>query len=285
MAPTKASSASTASQGALMTDGSALTHSAPRITELTFADALSEGPRVFTGMSEIGSIWQVLIDAKVDPSFALGQFWVESLFGTAGWNIWSDPPLHSWGNILYPNSTVRGTPGVGQYSASNGYHYTYYPDWTTGVRDYVGLLDQYAKSGVSTQYGDLRTIDGATAKWTAKDPDSTAHLNYLDIVLGRMARYDGRADWEGDTLLTTSGITYNTNKRYAIKAGDRWYPKAGGATSYEFRSDSTAIYLGEVSGTSWGAIRVITARFSSDGKSKPVIGYIKGVKASRITTL
>jgi hypothetical protein len=266
-----------------MTDGSSLTHAAPRITELTFADALIEGPHAFPGWDEIGSIWRTLITAGVDPSFALGQFWVESLFGTAGWNIWSEPRLKSWGNILYPNSLVRDVPGVGEYAASNGYHYTYYPNWTTGVLDYVRQLELYAKRGVVPVYGDLRTIDGATAYWTKKDPDSTSHINYLDIVLGRMARYDGRPDWEGDTVISAPGITYNTNMRYAIKDGDRWYPKAGGATSYEFRSDSTAIFLGQVAGTSWGAIRVMTARFSPDGKAKPVIGYISKVDAARIT--
>jgi hypothetical protein len=260
-------------------------HAPARITELTFANALIEGPRVFKGVDEIGTIWKTLMKHGVDPSFALGHFWVESNFGTAGWNVWSEPKLYSWGNVLYPNSSLKGTPGVTEYSASNGYHYTAYPDWTTGVEDYCLLLNQYRDQAPDYRYGDTSTIYGATAKWPAKTPGSDGHLKYLDIVLGRMTRYDIRPDWEGELTLYTPGTTYNSNKRYAIKAGDRWYLKPGGSTSYAFKADGSAVFLGQVSGTSWFAIRVSTARLSNDGVTRFVVGYVPAFDSKRLKTL
>lgn len=261
------------------------THAPPRITELTFGNALIEGPRLFSGADEIDTIWKTLTEAGVDPSFALGQFWVESLFGTAGWNIWAEPKLYSWGNILYENTSLKGTPGVTKYAASNGFNYTAYPNWTTGVVDYCMLLDKYDKQSPDSRYGDTSTIDGATAKWAAKSPTSDSHLNYLEIVLGRMTRYDNRTDWEGELAIFTPGMTYSTNRRYSINAGDRWYLKPGGSTSYVFKAASVAIFLGQVAGTSWFAIRVLTARLSTDGKTRPVIGYLPNFNPARLTTV
>lgn len=268
-----------------MAEGNWPTHAAPRITELTFANALLEGPHVFPGIDEVGLIWKVLGDGGVDPSFALGHFWVESLYGTAGWNIWATPKLHSWGNILYENTTIKGEPGVVKYAASNGYNYTGYPDWTTGVRDYVGLIGKYRDQAPDQKYGDTSLIDNATAKWTSKTLTSEVHLNYLDIVLGRMTRYDIRPDWEGELAIYTPGTIYATNKRYAVHAGDRWHLKPGGSTSYAFKAASTAISLGQVAGTSWQAIRVLTARLSTDGVTRPVIGFLPNFDPNRLTTV
>lgn len=268
-----------------MAEGSWPTHAAPRITELTFANALIEGPKVFPGAYEIAAIWKTLVGVGVDPSFALGQFWIESLFGTDGWNVWSEPALMSWGNVLYPNSSVRDRAGVTEYVASNGFHYTAYPDWTTGVEDYCLLLGKYRDQSPDARYGDTAEIDGATAKWAAKSPTSTSHLNYLDIVLGRMTRYDTRPDWEGELAIYTPDTTYSSNRRYAIHAGDRWYLKPGGNTSYVFKAASTAILMGQVAGSSWCAIRVLTARLSGDGKTRPAIGYLPNFDPRRMTTV
>lgn len=265
-----------------MVEETAPTHAAPRITELTFANGLTEGPRVFNEFSEIGAIWRTLTDAGVDPSFALGHFWVESGFGTLGWNIWSDPPLRSWGNILYVNSQVRDRPGVGEYKASNGYEYTYYPDWTTSVVDYCLNLDRYRDRSPDPRYGDTSTIYGACAKWAANEPGSVDHLKYIDIVLGRVARYDERPDWEGE-MAVIGASSPTSNQRYLIKDGERWYIKPGGTQSYEVRADVKAMYFGQVAGTSWGMVRINTARFSSDGKSRPTLVYVPNWSAARIS--
>lgn len=266
-----------------------LTHAAPRITELSFANALTEtSGRIFVGNNEIGAIWSMLLSYGVDPSYALGQFWTESLYGTAGWNIWSEPPMRSWGNILWSNCQMKDRAGVTSYAASNGYTYASYPNWTTGVEDYCLLLAQYATQHDDSRYGDTATIYGATAKWMGKLPGSEDHLRYLDVVLGRMDRYDSRPPFEGEMLInsgTQPDIQYTTNKRYAIKAGDRWYLKPGGSASYAFRKDGTAIFEGQVMGTSWFAIRVMTTRFSNDGSMKPVIGFAPNFDAKKVTTV
>lgn len=262
------------------------THAAPRITELTLANALTETKaRVFQGAEEHETIWTTLLQYGVDPSFALGQFWTESLYGTAGWNIWSEPPMRSWGNVLYVNSHLHDRSGVTAYKASNGFTYTAYPDWTTGVEDYCMLLADYAKNHDDRRYGDTALVYGASAKWMAKVPGSEEHLRYLDVVLGRMNRYDARTPFEGDMAIYGTGITYTTNKRYAVKTGDRWYLKPGGAVSYTFKADGSGYFLGQVNGTSWLAIRVMTARLSSDGKARAVIGYLANFDPKRVTAV
>lgn len=267
-----------------MADETWLTHAPPRITELTFADALTETKaHSFIRPEEIDTIWKTFLQYGVDPSFALGQFWTESLFGTAGWNVWADPRLFSWGNILWENTFVADVAGVNKYAASNGFNYTRYPTWTTGVVDYCMLLNKYASSSPDSRYGDTTTIYGATAKWMAKTPGSDEHIRYLDVVLGRMNKYDSRPPFEGEMAIYGTGITYTSNQRYAIKAGDRWYLKPGGAISYPFKADGQGYYLGQVNGTSWFAIRVVTARMSADGKSRPVIGYVPNFDPTRVS--
>lgn len=268
-----------------MAEGTWPTHAPPRITELTFANALIEGPKVFPGAYEIGAVWKQLVGSGIDPSFALGHFWVESLFGTAGWNIWSTPKLMSWGNILYPNCSVKDVAGVTEYSASNGFHYAAYPDWTTGVEDYCLLLGKYLDHAPDSKYGDTSTIYGATAKWTAKTPGSESHLKYLDIVLGRMTRYDIRPKWEGELAIYSPGTVYTTNRRYLVKPGDRWFTKPGGNASYMFKAGGNSYFMGQVAGTSWCAIRVNTARLSTDGKTRPAIGYLPNFDPKRLTTV
>lgn len=266
-----------------------LTHAAPRITELTFANALTETDgRIFKGSEETGAIWNTLLKHGVDPSFALGQFWTESLYGTAGWNIWSEPPMRSWGNVLYLNSSLRDDPTVTSYPASNGYVYTSYPNWTKGVEDYCLLLEKYAKQTNDPRYGDTSRIYGATAKWMGKAPGTEEHLRYLDVVLGRMDRYDARPPFEGEMLINSGAnadIKFSTNKRYVIKSGDRWYLKPGGSVSYAFRADGDAIFFGQVQGTSWFAIRIMTTRFNDAGKAEPVVGYMPNYTASKVKTV
>lgn len=267
-----------------MSDPTWAVHGPPRITELTFANALSEGPRFFKGVEETGTIWKTLLSYGVDPSFALGHFWVESLFGTAGWNIWADPPLRSWGNILYVNSSLRDRAGVTEYKASNGYDYAAYPDWTTGVEDYCLLLGKYRDHSPDYRYGDTSIIKGATAKWMAKVPNSDQHLNYLEIVLSRMSRYDSRPDFEGDMFISfASGMVYTSSKRYEVKTGERWYPTAGGSVSYPIATGGKAVFLGQVHGSSWVAVQIRTGRFSPDGKTRPVVGYVPNFDAKRVT--
>lgn len=274
-----------------MAEGTWPTHAAPRITELTFANALIENDnRVFKGIPEIGTIWNTLLQHGVDPSFALGQFWTESLFGTAGWNVWSEPPLRSWGNILYVNSLIKDRPGVSRYDASNGFTYTVYPDWTTGAEDYCLLLEQYAKEHDDPRYGDTALIYGATAKWMADPPGSEGHLRYFDVVLGRMERYDIRPAFEGDMIIVQSAaietpLQIDTNMRYSVKAGDRWYVKPGGAESYAIRKDRDVVFAGQVAGTSWFAIRLRTSRFSSDETSDTAVVYMPNFRAARVKVI
>lgn len=267
-----------------MAEASWPVHASPRITELTFARALGEGPKVSMAVSESGDIWKVIRSHGIDPSFALGMFWVESLFGTAGWNVWSTPPLKSWGNILWVNCQVKTVPGVGKYEASNGYDYAYYPSWAVGVEDFCLLLDDYRRQGNDSRYGDVSKIYGTTAKWPANTPGSKDHLHYLDIVLGRMARYDSAKPQEGEMAVMASGLGVSSAKKYFVAGGDRWYVMPGGTQSYAFRKSALLPYFGRVLGSNWVQVQVDTGRFGgvTSGTTAPVLAYLPNFDAGRV---
>ena len=263
-----------------MAEGSWPVHSGPRISELTFARALGEGPKTSPATSESGAIYKTFLAHGIDPSFALGMFWVESLFGTAGWNIWSDPQLKSWGNVLWVNCQVKDVPGVGKYEASNNFDYAYYPSWEVGAEDFCRLLDDYRRQGTDSRYGDVSKVYGATAKWPANPPGSADHTKYLNIVLGRMNQYDLYKPQEGEMAVTANGLTPTSNKKYYVEGGDRWYVMPGGTQSYAFRKSAMLPYFGKVLGSNWVQVLVHTGRFSST--TDPTLVYLPNFKADRV---
>jgi hypothetical protein len=263
------------------------THRPARITELTFANALLEGPHVFKGMGEIGAIWATLAMYGVDASFALGQFYAESFFGNAGYakDAADDgTPLHAIGNILSVNSPLldRDEPGVATWS-NHAHTYTYarYSTWALGALDYCLLLRNYAM-GFDPRYGDSSMIFGATARWAGKAPGSIEHRAYMDAIVGRMDTYDGRPPWEGDMAIIAPVDTVpSSNARYQIRMGDRWFEKAGGHVSHAFTADMLIPFFGLVGGTSWFAVGVRTGRFSTDGSLRSAEVYLPAYDPTR----
>lgn len=269
-------------------DSSWPTHAPPRITELTFAQALYEGPHVFPGVGEIWAIWKTLLAHGIDPSFALGHCWVESNFGTAGFNA-QNPDMRAWGNILAVNSALlaANTPGVHRWSTTtnDGTTYTYaiYDSWALGVEDYALLIDQYRDTSPDARYGPTETIYGATAKWPAKVLGSPWHLNYMTIVLNRMDIYDGRTPTEGDVAILEDQPKGHPGY-YRVKKGEHWYDKSDlAARSHSFSNDARVQFRGLVDGAGWAAVRLGTSVFIKDGASHPVTAYVP-FDSTRLTT-
>lgn len=249
--------------------GSLATHAEPRISEYTFADVLARAGS--PARSEIRRYWSRFLDAGVDPCFGLAQFYAESAYGKLGWNLWAD--LHSWGNVLYENRTISECE---KYEASNGFNYAKYPDWTAGVRDYVGLLGQYEEWSPDLRIGDITTIYGATAKWIAKVPGSEQHLAYLNIVLWRMGQYMTTTRTKGEMSIQAG--QYAT-KRYRLRKGTPLYDEPGGLAYGTFRGTDTNVrWVGFHNNTSWGAIVIHTQHGSSvPGVAEDMVVWIANV--------
>lgn len=215
-----------------MTTAQNLTHRQPRITELTFGHALVEGPHVFSGSVEAGAIWSTLLHFGVDPSFMLGQFYAESFFGTAGFAVDAQKagtPLHAIGNILAANSPLlaKDMVGVTRYTDLSGtYTFARYASWALGALDYCLLLQDYVLNH-DPRYGDSGIIYNATARWAGQALGSTAHINYLNAITGRMDNYDARPPWRSTEMAIEApvGVVPSSNAHYAARAGDLWYAR------------------------------------------------------------
>jgi hypothetical protein len=255
--------------------GDSPTFAQPRISEFTFAEPLvgRSSPARF----EIYKIWQIILDAGVDPSYALAQFWAESLYGTAGWATITG----SWGNILFPNTTITTAT---EYSASNGYHYAKYSNWPDAVHDYVGLLAQY-RNLTGGPAGDTSKIYWATAKWIGKQPGSPAHQEYLDVVLWRMNQYEASTQpKEGERMIFAGNSGITTKQRFLLRKGTAFSESPGAEPYSKYTGNDTKVrWLGRVNNTSWGAIVVKTQHASQDGTQHDLVVYVNGVKDADIT--
>ena len=195
-----------------------LTLRSPRINYERFRDILARKPS--PALSEAKPIWDLLIAGGVDPSFALGQFLVESIYGTAG----HAKVTKSWGNILWD---AAWTPTRDKYAPGNGYTYAKYPNWTEGAEDYVAYVRRYAET-VDNRYGGVTdTIDECTARWVGDPLDSEEHKRYVSVLLSAI-----NDDYEhvpnsfvdvGDRMIYAGKAGITSKARYPLKNGTAAY--------------------------------------------------------------
>lgn len=252
-----------------------LTLRAPRITASKFKSILiaHHSPAA----AESAAIWQLLVDGGVDPSFALGQFLVESLYGTAGHAV----VTKSWGNILWDSAW---TPDQPKYAPGNGYTYAKYDSWTEGVSDYVEYVSRYAATPDSRYGGICDTIDKCTARWTGAPLTDTGHKRYVSILINAINdEYEfvpGLFIEVGDKMIYAGKAAIKTATTYPVKNGTALYRGTNGdLLKYASFDTSTANcrFLGPVGqpwtdkAWAWGAIIVGTTSADPDG----TIVYIK----------
>lgn len=254
--------------------GDSPTHASARISEFILSEQLVN--RHSPARFDIYRIWPIIAEAGVDPSFALAQFWAESLYGTAGWSTITG----SWGNILFPNTTIAESH---EYHASNGFHYAAYDNWVDSVRDYVGLLGKYRDIQTPVT-GDTSKIYWATAKWIGKVPGSAFHLEYLGVVLWRIKQYDSARPKAGDRMIFAGESGINTTTRYALKHGTPLYEAPGLPAYASYQGADTSVrWLGRSNNTTFGAIVINTSHGSPSGTQADLVVYVGSVKDSQIT--
>lgn len=201
-----------------------LTLTPPRIPAARFKEILQKHRSPALGEADV--IYRLLINGGVDPSFMLGQFLVESLYGTAGHAI----VTKSVGNILWD---AAWTPDVPKYSPGNGYTYAKYPNWTEGAADYVEYVNRYAVTA-DYRYGDTcETIDKATARWTGASLTEPGHLRYVSILINAInSEYEyvpGVATEEGDIMIfAPDSAAIDSKYRYPVKNGTALYRGTSG---------------------------------------------------------
>ena len=207
-----------------LTKASDLTLRPPRITYDRFLEILED--RSSPAVSEARAIWELLIGGGVDPSFALGQFHVESLMGRAG----HARVTHSWGNMLWDASL---TPTRMKYSPGNGYTYASYPSWTEGVRDYVKYVQHYSTTiarKYSLTYCD--TIDEHCARWQGDASSAGEDDSYVSVILHEMndiyEYVPGEYIEAGDLMIASDRTSIQTTKRYPVKNGTALYRGTNG---------------------------------------------------------
>jgi hypothetical protein len=190
-----------------------LTLRPPRIALEWFADILDDHGSPARG--EAAPIWDLLIAGGVDPSFALGQFHVESLMGKSGYAAIT----RSWGNMYYDG---QWTSTAGKYRPGNGATYAAYPTWRAGVVDYVAYLQRYATT-VDVRYGGVTdTIDKATARWVGDPLDSPEHERYVRVLLSQINdEYEAGLGFVevGDAVISVDLSNITTSKRYFVPNG------------------------------------------------------------------
>lgn len=253
------------------------THAAPRITKAKFASLLkSKGS---PALAEVDRIWEILVTRKVDPSFALAQFRVESQYGTSGYA----KVTGSWGNML--TDAYLTVHQSGTYAPGNGYTYAKYTNYADAVTDYCTYLDWYRD-----RYG-FSDIYRATARWTGKVPGSSGHISYVNTIISDMIDYEVPETTfveVGDKMFSAEYVDRTTGKflkRYPVKNGDVLYRGTNGDVLKVFSgTGGDALFLGPVGqvwksdGTAdWGVILIGGTSFP---KGQGV--YIKNVKKSLV---
>lgn len=196
-----------------------LTLRPPRIDFNRFLQILIE--RSSPARPEALAIWELLTGGGVDPSFALGQFHVESLMGKSG----HAKATHSWGNMLWDASL---TPDRAKYAPGNGYTYAAYPSWTEGVRDYVKYVQHYSTT-IVRKYSDTfcDTIAEHCERWQGDAQPENADSNYVNIILHEMndiyEYVPGVYIPAGDSMIDIDPSAVTTSKRYPVKNGTVLY--------------------------------------------------------------
>lgn len=97
----------------------------PRIDAQTFAHILEQAQS--PAAAEAAASYAALVQAGVDPLFALAVFWHESRFGTVG-------VCHEF-DTRNPGNTRSSRTGVGQVIQTPKGPFVRYPSWTDGFRD------------------------------------------------------------------------------------------------------------------------------------------------------
>lgn len=162
-----------------------LTLREPRIEYDKFRSVLRVRRSPAFGQAE--AIWEHFLSEGVDPSFALGQFLVESNYGTAGWA----EKTKSWGNMTWDRFNLPQEGYHLEPPATNGFDYIAFDTWLDGAEEYTRWLQRYATTK-DPRYGEgfSDTIDKATARWAGKPLDSEAHLSYVSVLVNAMNTYE-----------------------------------------------------------------------------------------------
>lgn len=259
-----------------------LTLRPPRITLSKFKTILKDHRS--PALPEADAIWALLLAGNVDPSFALGQYLVESLYGTAG----HAKVTLSWGNILWDRNWTGDQP---KYSPGNGYTYAKYDSWTEGVSDYVEYVNRYAITP-DYRYGNTcETIDKCTARWTGAALDDPGHLKYVSILINAINNeYEFVPETfieVGDKMIYAGKAAVKTSTTYPVKNGTGLYRGTNGDL-LKYASFNTAVancrFLGPVGQPwtdatwTWGAIIVGTSAADPNG----TIVYIKNPDKTKV---
>lgn len=225
-------------------------------------------------VAESDTVFAILVEEGVDPSFALAQFRVESQYGTAG----HAAVTGSWGNMLYdPNLTILAS---GKYSPGNGYTYATYDNYTTAILDYCRYIHWY-----KDRYN-LISIYQATARWIGKVPGSAGHVSYTNIIISDMIEYEyPTGGYEsGDKMLyfgkAFDRATGRIVQKYPVTYGLSLYRGTDGDFLKNYTgADGKAWWIGLVNGNpSWGALVIGTSSADADA----TIVYIKNPDVSKI---
>ena len=225
----------------------------PRITAARFKQLLMS--KNSPAVPESDAIYAYLVAQKVDPSFALGQFRVESQYATAGYAAISG----SFGNMLYDAALT--THNKGTYSPGNGYTYASYDTFLNAVIDYCVYIHEYI------DVYNLTTIYGATARWIGKIPGSTGHISYVNAIISDMVYYEyppGTSIETGDKMIF-AGASFNkftgkVTQKYPITTGMDLYRGTNGDFLKKYTGvPGNAWWLGFVNGgTEWGVVFIGT---------------------------
>lgn len=251
------------------------THAIARITATRFYNLLKE--KNSPALPEALAIYEELVLNNVDPSFALGQYRVESQMGTAGYAVFTK----SIGNMLFDsNLTILA---IGQYSPGNGYTYAKYTNRLDATKDYCRYLAWYR------DHYNLTTIYGATARWIGKTPGSPGHLSYVTNILSDMIKYETEGQFyeTGDSMIYAGPALDRTTGRlvqkYPIKYGDILYRGTNGDILKKYTGTAgNAWWLGPVNGSyAWGAIFIGTSSADPDA----TLVYIKNPSKLKIINI
>jgi hypothetical protein len=272
----------------VLTTASDLTLRPARITKDKFISILRAHGS--PALAEAGPIWDLLINGGVDPSFALGQYHVESLMGKSGYAR----TTKSWGNMLWDAAWTGDQPKY--HPSGSAYTYALYDSWTEGVADYVEYVRRYAVTLDYATHAVSDTIWTETSRWTGHPAGDVGHEQYVQIILSlindEFEFVPGAFIEVGDKMIDVDLSAITTTKKYPVKNGTYLYRGTTGDV-LKIASFGTKLpdgsaggmcqFLGPVGNRwadtkwAWGAIVV---GVSTLGGAKTVV-YIKDpVKAS-----
>ena len=252
------------------------THAPARITAARFKQLLKT--KNSPAVPESDEVFAILVEKGVDPSFALAQFRVESQYGTAGHAKVSG----SWGNMLYDkNLTILAS---GKYAPGNGYIYATYSNYKDAITDYCRYLDWYRD-----QYG-FGDIYQATARWIGKEPGSSGHISYVNIIISDMIAYENPPGtfYESGDKMIYGGPSFDKAKgqvvqKYPITVGMQLYRGTNGDELKTYQgTPGDAWFLGPVNGSwEWGVVGIGTSKADED----ITWCYIKKPSKSKVKTV